>query len=90
LSVSLHVAEPKEQIFVSATPGVVNTHSVIGRNRAINEREIFLFIVVHMTVPSRNVVFIPPFENFFFLGYEVDFWIYGFEVACHVYYSLYQ
>ena len=66
----------------------MNAHGVVCGDRTVDKREFLLFIDVQRSVASGDVVVFPPFEDFFLISYEVDFWIYRIEVARHVFFLM--
>jgi hypothetical protein len=83
LFVALHVSETQEQIFVGSTPRVVNPHWVVCSNWSVYERKPFFAVLIELPVARGNIVFVPPLQNGFLVGHEIDFWIYWIELTRH-------
>ena len=71
LLVALHVPETKEQVLVGSAPGVVDAHGVVGRDRAVYEREGLLGGVVAVQVSVDDARLVPPLEQPFFHRHEI-------------------
>ena len=63
LPVSLHVAEPQEQVLVGAAPCVVYAHGVVRRDGAVDERIALVRLRVALSVLARQVVVVPPLQD---------------------------